>query len=293
MVDCKGFPINTKKQIYAQAFAIYALSEYYLLSSDESSLKHAQSIFGWIEQISFDPVDNGYFEAFDRDWNLLGDLRLSEKDANEKKTMNTHLHVLEAYTNLYRCWRDDLLLRQLKNLIGLFTDKIIGRNFHFRLFFDEKWNVRSDEISYGHDIEGSWLLYEAATVSEDKELIDYTSKAAINIVNVTVQEGLDQQGGVKNEAHNAGKDWWPQAEAMVGLVNAWQISGRKEYLDIAAKVWTFVKTHIIDHRNGEWFWGMDQFGSVNMNEDKAGPWKCPYHNGRAMLELAERLSRMK
>ena len=293
MVDCKGFPTNTKKQVYAQAFAIYALSEYYLLSRDESSLKTAQEIFSCIEQTSFDPVENGYLEAFDRDWTLLADLRLSEKDANEKKTMNTHLHVLEAYTNLYRCWRDERLLRQLKNLIRLFTDNITGRDYHFGLFFDEKWNVRSNEISYGHDIEGSWLLYEAAVVSEDEELINRTGKLAVSIVDVTIKEGLDNDGGLNNEAHNPARDWWPQAEAMVGLVNAWQISGRTDYLDIAANVWTFIKEHIIDYRNGEWFWGTDQFGKANVDEDKAGPWKCPYHNGRAMLELAERLSRMK
>lgn len=293
MVDFKGNPSNTKKQIYAQAFAIYALSEYYFLSRDETSLKHARRLFDCIEQYSLDPIDNGYLEAFDRDWNLLDDLRLSEKDANEKKTMNTHLHILEAYTNLYRCWRDERLLRQLKNLIRLFIDKIITSDFHFGLFFDEQWNLRSKEISYGHDIEGSWLLYEAAIVSEDEKLIRESAGIAVRMADVAINEGLDEDGGLRNEDHNADKDWWPQAEAMVGLVNAGQISGKKEYLDTAVKVWNFIKRNIIDQKNGEWFWGISQSGEVIIHEDKAGPWKCPYHNSRAMFELDERLPRMK
>lgn len=294
MVDYKGNPSNTKKQIYAQAFAIYALSEYYSLSDDESSLKHAQALFHRIERYSFDAVDNGYLEAFDRDWNLLDDLRLSEKDANEKKTMNTHLHVLEAYTNLYRCWRDERLLAQMKNLIRLFIDRILTPDLHFGLFFDEKWNMRSDEISYGHDIEGSWLLHEAAIVSRDENLVRETAEIAVRMVDVTVREGMDDDnGGLRNEAHTYDKDWWPQAEAMVGLVNAWQISGEEKYLNMASDIWTFIRKEIIDRQNGEWFWGVNKSGSAVYSEDKAGPWKCPYHNGRAMLELAGRLSHMK
>lgn len=293
MLDYKGIPVNTKKQVYAQAFAIYALAEYYLLSGNESSLKHAIGLFHNIERYSFDGRDNGYLEAFDRDWKLLEDLRLSDKDANEKKTMNTHLHVLEAYTNLYRCWRDNRLLTQLKNLIGLFNRRIITSDHHFGLFFDDKWNSRSAAISYGHDIEGSWLLYEAAIVSEDEGLIRETGEMAIRMVDAAIREGLDDDGGLRNESHDPNKDWWPQAESLVGLVNAWQITRSPAYLATAEKVWGFIRKHIIDPKNGEWFWGVNHSGEVNWREDKAGPWKCPYHNARAMLELAERLSHTK
>ena len=290
MLDHLGNPVETKKQIYAQAFAIYALSEYYLLTHNKDSLELAVGMYKLIEQYSFDPVNNGYLEAFDRDWKLLDDLRLSDKDANEKKTMNTHLHVLEAYTNLYRCWPDASLAKQLHNLIVLFRDKIVSPEGHFQLFFDEQWIVKSDEISFGHDIEGSWLLFEAAEVLGDHALVDSMKDLAVRMVDLTIAKGLDRDGGLMNEVHDPDKHWWPQAEALVGLVNAWQITGRDTYLATTVKVWAFIKSKLIDYKNGEWFWRVDRQGNINFSEDKAGPWKCPYHNGRAMLELLRRLN---
>jgi cellobiose epimerase len=289
MLDCEGNPVNTKKQIYAQAFAIYALAEYYLATKNEESLGLAISLFHLIEKYSFDGKYNGYLEAFDRDWKLLEDLRLSDKDANEKKTMNTHLHVLEAYTNLYRCWQDPMLAAQLRNLIELFRDRIINVDVHFGLFFDEQWNVKSKEISFGHDIEGSWLLHEAAEVLGDRLLIEETSQIAVRMVDTAIAQGLDRDGGLMNEAHDTDKHWWPQAEALVGLINAWQLTGNQNYFDKTLKVWDFIQNQLIDRKNGEWFWRVNREGVVNFSEDKAGPWKCPYHNGRAMLELLKRL----
>lgn len=289
MLDCEGSPVNTKKQIYAQAFAIYALAEYYLATKNEESLALAISLFRLIEKYSFDKKYNGYLEAFDRDWVLLEDLRLSDKDANEKKTMNTHLHVLEAYTNLYRCSTDPLLAKKLKNLIELFRDQIINAEMHFGLFFDEQWNVKSKEVSYGHDIEGSWLLYEAAEVLGDRHLKQQSAKIAVQMVDTAITQGLDADGGLMNEAHDSDKHWWPQAEALVGLVNAWQLTGEECYFDKTLKVWNFIENRLIDRKNGEWFWRVNRQGVVNFSEDKAGPWKCPYHNGRAMLELLKRL----
>lgn len=294
MVDSAGHPLSTKKQVYAQAFAIYAWTEYYRLTGLEESLTYARQLYALLEQHSFDPAQGGYLEAFDRDWQLLDDLRLSTKDANEKKTMNTHLHVLEAYTNLYRCWPDAGLQAQLRNLIVVFRDKIINPQGHFDLFFDEQWQVRSHEISFGHDIEGSWLLCEAADVLGDPMLLHEIQQLALVLVDKTIAEGLDHDGGLMHEANARGvcdtdKHWWPQAEALVGLVNAWQISGRTHYLVLARKVWEFIGRHLIDREQGEWFWRVNRFGQVNRDEDKAGPWKCPYHNGRALLELLQRL----
>jgi mannobiose 2-epimerase len=238
---------------------------------------------------------NGYLEAFDRDWNLLEDLRLSDKDANEKKTMNTHLHVLEAYTNLYRCWENESLQTQLKNLIVLFRDKIINEHHHFNLFFDEEWRLKSDVISFGHDIEGAWLLVEAARAIKDPVLIKDMEQKCLEIVDVTVREGLDADGGLMNEAtpkeiFDTDKHWWPQAEAIVGLLCAWQISGKETYFDTSVKVWTFIKQNMIDKQNGEWYWRVSRDRTVCFDEDKAGPWKCPYHNGRAAFEAIMRLS---
>jgi len=292
MVDFEGKPVNTKKQVYAQAFYIYALSEYFMATGKREALDQAIALFDLIEKYSFDTRYMGYLEAFDKDWNLLEDLRLSEKDANEKKTMNTHLHVLEAYTNLYRCWKDERLATQLKNLIVVFNEIVIDKSFHFQLFFDDQWNVRPHPASYGHDIEGSWLLYEAAEVTGDMELIKKAGATALTMVNQTIQEALDSDGGLMYEGSagvitNGNKDWWPQTETIVGCINAWQLSGEERYLDVALKVWNFIDAKLIDKVHGEWHWGANREGQL-CNEDKAGPWKCPYHNGRAALEIYKR-----
>lgn len=295
MVNYQGTPLHTKKQIYAQAFAIYSFVEYFLACGDPHALEEAQKLYQLIERHSFDTKLNGYLEAFDRQWSLLDDLRLSEKDANEKKTMNTHLHVLEAYTNLYRCWKEPDLAHQLKSLIVTFKEKIVNKHWHFDLFFNENWEVQSHEISFGHDIEGSWLLYEAAEVLGDATLIEEVREIAVRMADVSIREGLDADGGILNEANRHGqltdtdKHWWPQAEALVGYVNAWQLTGDQRYLEKAKNVWSFIKQHLVDVSHGEWFWRVNRTGAVNYDEDKAGPWKCPYHNGRAMLELIQRL----
>jgi len=294
MIDFLGNPTETKKQIYAQAFAIYGLSEYYKATKNEKALITAKNLFHLIEHHAFDQEENGYFEAYDRKWNLLEDLRLSAKDANEKKTMNTHLHILEAYTTLFQVWKDEQLKKQLKNLIVLFLDKFVNVHYGFRLFFDEHWNSKSDEISFGHDIEGSWLLQEAAEILGDKSLIEKTKKYANLMVDNVLLNGFDNDAGLMYEAtpegiKDADKHWWPQAEAIVGLVNAWQNSSNNKYLQKSSDVWDFIKSKIIDAENGEWFFKVNNKGQPYILEDKVGPWKCPYHNGRACLEIIKRL----
>ena len=294
MLDYKGNPTETKKQIYTQAFAIYGFSAYYKASRNKHALNAAIELFKLIETYAFDHGENGYFEAFDRQWNLLQDLRLSEKDANEKKTLNTHLHILEAYTTLYQIWKDKKLKKQLKNLIELKLDKFVNENSRFQLFFDENWNPKSDLISFGHDIEGSWLLLEAAKVLGDEQLIAKTKKVAISMVNSVMESGIDNDGGLMYEVYSGvikdtDKHWWPQAEAIVGFVNAWQISSDSKYLKKAKMVWEFNKDKIIDWKDGEWWFRVNKVGQPYLQEDKAGPWKCPYHNGRACLEIIKRL----
>lgn len=298
MLDFKGAPLQTKKQVYAQAFALYAFAEYYLASGDRRSLQAAIDLFRLIERHSFDTKDNGYLEAFDENWNLLEDLRLSEKDANEKKTMNTHLHILEAYTVLYSVWKDEQLLRQLKNLINIFIDKIINKRYRYDLFFTEAWKLQSTTTSFGHDIEGSWLLYEAGHLTGDVELAARVKDLAIRTVDQTLEDGLDEDGGLMNETEpdalkDTDKHWWPQAEAIVGLVNAWQLTGNGSYLDEAKSVWQFIKEKLIDRQHGEWHWRVNRQGEVNFDEEKAGFWKCPYHNGRMAIEVAQRFGMLK
>ncbi len=295
MLDMKGNVKDTKKQIYALAFAIYALAEYHKASQDKEALEQAISLFELIEKHSFDAAKNGYMEAYDRNWNLLQDLRLSDKDANEVKTMNTHLHVMEAYTTLYEVWPDKVLKTQLRNLIEVFLDRFIDPSGHFHLFFDENWQLKSHHFSYGHDIEGGWLLVRAAEVLTVDELLKRANQAALLLTDGALK-GMDTDGGLMNEGdslkvEDTDKHWWPQAEALIGLQNAYEISRKEEYLRLRDLSWQFIHTHILDVECGEWHWMVHKDGQVNRNEDKAGPWKCPYHNGRAMLELMTRISK--
>jgi mannobiose 2-epimerase len=294
LLDYKGNPIETKKQIYALGFAIYGLSEYYRATNDKEALEYAVKLFKTIEKQSFDKESNGYLEAFTQDWQLIEDMRLSDKDANEQKTMNTHLHILEPYTNLYRVWKNESLKKQLKNLINLFLDKIIDQQtHHLKLFFDTEWNSKSDMVSYGHDIEAAWLLHEAAMVLEDSEMLEKVSTVVPHIVQAAAK-GLQSDGSMIYETDtqtghtDTERHWWVQSEAVIGFLNHYQYCHDEESLKRALDCWSFIKKNLIDWENGEWYWSVFEDGSVNIEEDKAGVWKCPYHNSRMCMEIIER-----
>ena len=292
-ISFDGKPVDTKKQIYSQAFFIYAFTEHYRASGDESSLQTAIGLFRIIEKYSFDSELNGYFEAYSRDWVLLEDLRLSEKDENEKKTMNTHLHILEAYTNLYRVWKDDKLARQLRDLILIFIKKIVNpATNHLDLFFDECWNTKSTIVSYGHDIEASWLIDEAARVLGDQELLAQVQKTCIKIAEAAC-DGLQSDGSLVYELDKGhletDRHWWVQSEAVVGFLNAFELTENPEWLDKALKCWKYISENLVDREGGDWFWGISDDGIVNRHDDKAGFWKCPYHNSRMCLEAVNRI----
>ncbi len=293
-LDNKGNPLDTKKQIYALGFAIYGLSEYHRATGDREALDYAIMLFKSIEEHSFDKEKNGYLEALTREWNEIEDMRLSEKDANEKKTMNTHLHILEPYTNLYRVWKNDELRKQIKNLVEVFLDKILNKETnHLKLFFDENWNGKDHIISYGHDIEASWLIHEAALVLEDESLLKRVEAVVPKIANAA-GEGLQADGGMIYEKNtetgevDADRHWWVQAETVVGYINLYEYFNNEDALEKALQCWNFIKKHLIDSKNGEWFWSLKADGTINTADDKAGFWKCPYHNGRMCMELLGR-----
>ncbi|MCQ2250672.1 MAG: AGE family epimerase/isomerase [Bacteroidales bacterium] len=295
MLNADGTPQNTRKQIYAIAFAMYGLAEYYRISKKQEALDYAIGLFDVIEKYSLDTVNNGYYEAYSREWVLLEDLRLSEKDKNDPKTMNTHLHILEAYTNLYRVWREQRLHDALKNLIEVTIYKIINiEKGYFDLFFGADWSHHSLNNSYGHDIEGSWLLWEAAEVLGDDEIKELCRPICIKMAEQSLRDGVDADGGIMSEGTNgvvedSDKHWWPQAEAIVGFMNAYQLTGNEKFLDASVNSWEFVKKYIIDHDNGEWYWRVTKDDhKVYTIEQKTGPWKCPYHNSRCCMEIAER-----
>ena len=270
------------------------MSEYARATGDDEALDYAVKLFETIEKYSFDNEKNGYIEAFMRDWQPIADMRLSDKDENMSKTMNTHLHILEPYANLYRVWKDPRLERQLRNLIELFIKKILnGTTYHLDLFFDDDWTVKDEIISYGHDIEASWLIHEAALVLGDKALLKEVEHIIRHIA-MAADEGLNPDGSMIYETFVA-KDktdrelhWWVQAENVVGHFNLYQHFGDVNALDTAIDCWQFIKDKLVDHEHGEWHWSIMPDGTVNRKDDKAGFWKCPYHNGRMCLEIIER-----
>jgi mannobiose 2-epimerase len=297
-IDVDGQPINTRKQIYGQAFGIYSLAEYHLATGSETALEHAVTLFGDIEAHSYDARYGGYLEAFTRQWTLEEDLRLSEIDMNEAKSMNTHLHVMEAYTNLMRAWTSPELARKQRALLQVMMERIVSpATYHTLLFFDERWDPQSDRISYGHDIEASWLLVEAAEVLNDKALLHAVQALAVRMAEVTLSEGLDEDGGLLYEADPCGvtdarKEWWPQAETVVGALNAYQLTSEPSYLEAALRSWDFIVGHLVDREHGEWFRSVSRDGEVDREAPKVSFWKGPYHNGRACMEAVDRLGKI-
>ena len=297
-LDATGKPIHTKKQIYAQAFAIYALCAYYQLTREAQALQLAQSCFALIEQHGIDRRRQGYLEAFTREWGLIDDLRLSEKDLNYPKSQNTHLHILEAYTRLYQVDARPVVNAALRYNIEMFDKYMIDRNtHHLRMFMDLEWKDFSPGYTYGHDIEASWLIAQALESLGDDAYTQALTPTLVKIAEVTLNEGIGQHGQVLDSYDfstreiNTDTVWWVQAEALVGFLYAYATTGDSRYFDAAKNTWQFIKTYQIDHQYGEWFWLSSLDASVD-SYYKVGFWKCPYHNGRAMLEAMRYLQRI-
>ena len=294
-IAANGTVLRDRKQIYGQAFAIYALSEYHAASGLREPLDLAVVTFRHIEKHAREAKHGGYLEAFGRDWSPIADMRLSVVDQNDPKSQNTLLHIMEAYTNLLRLWPDAGLRHALTELVETMLTRVVNSvTSHLGLFFANDWTVTSDKISYGHDIEAAWLLTDAAVVLANPALIARIQPLAVKIADVTLAEGTDTDGGIYNQGSPAGitdanKEWWPQAEAVVGFLNAYQISRNERYLSAALHTWNFIETRLIDRKNGEWFRGVTRDGRLLEQELKVSFWKCPYHNGRMGLEAVRRL----
>lgn len=298
-VEATGRRLEDRKQIYGQAFCIYGLCEFYRSTGHEPALHTARSLFQLIEVHSYDATKGGYLEAFTRNWELAGDLRLSAKDDNAVKTMNTHLHVIEAYVQLYRHWPDPLLHSRIQHLLDAFHLYFIDPvSKHLRLFFTRDWQSVSSLVSYGHDIEAAWLLLQCAEIIGDEVRIRIFRKYALGIAQASL-EGIDaSDGGLWYEyapdVHQriSEKHSWVQAEAMIGFMNAYELTGDVQWLAHVMRSWEFIRLYIRDAEQGEWFWGVDEDRKPMPNQDKAGFWKCPYHNTRAFHELIQRVSRI-
>ena len=322
-VDYKGEPLDTKKQFYAIAFVIYGLTEYARAMGDREALEYALDLYDSIEEHAFDSEQNGYVEACTREWGKIEDMRLSELDANYPKSQNTHLHIMEAYANLLRCLKEMRAQEQcdyvptigsvlpvgisvppetmvnvegaLRNVISIFIDKILNpETNHLDLFFDMDWTRGAGHLeSYGHDIECSWLLHEAALVLGDENLLEKVENVVQKVAKAS-EKGLREDGSMIHEANldtghvDDDLHWWVQAENVVGWFNIWQHFGDEEAFKKSEKCWQFIKDKLVDWDNGEWYWSRHPDGSLNTIDDKAGFWKCPYHNSRMCLEIIER-----
>jgi mannobiose 2-epimerase len=299
MLDRDGRPIADRKQTYALAFALYGLAEHHAATGRPESLEQALELFRLVEEHAADPAYGGYFEARARDWSALEDVRLSEKDLNAPKSMNTHLHVMEAYAALVRAGGGAAVRGRLGAIVRLHLDRIVDpASRHLLLFFDERFTPISRAVSYGHDIEASWLLVEAAEAAGDAVLVDRARAEAVAMARVALAEGTDREhGGLFAERAEDGhlddeKHWWMQAEAVVGFLNAFEISRDEAFLDAAERTWTFVERFVVDREHGEWRWRVRRDGAPIAGLPKVEPWKCPYHNSRAALEIDARAGRL-
>lgn len=291
-LNYKGEPEDTTKHTYNQAFAIYALSSYYAASGDEQAIEIAYNLYQLIETKCKD--EYGYLEAFNRRFEPEENDKLSENGVMAEKTMNTLLHVFEAYTELYRVTRDSEVAEQLRFILDLIADKVynpeIGRQ---EVFFDRTWNSLIDLYSYGHDIEAAWLIDRGLEILGD---ISYTEK--ISPITREITENIYNRAYIDhslvNEAENGVVDttrvWWVQAEAVVGFLNGYQkLPEQKKYLDAAEDIWDYIKNYMVDKRNGsEWYAELDKEKNP-IKKPIVEPWKCPYHNGRMCFEVIRRM----
>lgn len=292
LVDKTGKPVEKIKKIYGHAFCIYAFSEYYRAFQDEKALNKASELFLLIEEKSYDSKYGGYFEAYNKDWSITENMSLSKKDLNAAKSMNTHLHILEAYTNLYRVWPNSQLETKLEELIKIMLTKVIDQENNFKLYFDRDWSSKSNIISFGHDIEGSWLIYEAALVLGNKKILSQTRATALKMASKVLLNGTAADGSIYYEFESGEIDtdrhWWPQAEALVGFINAYQLSKKDMFLEAAIKTWNYITENLLDQENGGWYWLVDENRKIS-EKAKINSWKSPYHNSRACYEVIKRL----
>ncbi|KAB7671772.1 AGE family epimerase/isomerase [Bacillus sp. B1-b2] len=301
LVDYKGEPVLPSKHVYAQSFALYGLSEYYKVTQDETVLELAKNVFSLIEEKCYSPEFGGYLEEFHADWTKKENFLLNE-GADAYFTTNSHLHIIEAYTNLYQIWPDESLLDRINNLLDIFSTKIFNMEGQYcYVAFDQNWSNTKDTFSYGHDIETSWLLTEALEVTklDRPDIVKINELMALQVS----RDGLAEDGSImdckENGLVHSNRVWWGQAEAVIGFHNAYELTKVPNYLTYSENVWKYIKDHFHDTRDGgEWYSRIDAEGQIisSLRDEKyqtpeniVDSWKCPYHNARMCLEMMRRL----
>lgn len=293
-----GEVLDARKQLYAQAFGIYAMSEYYRTTADALALEHAVTLHRLIEEHAHDREHGGYFETFTADWRRIADQTPGFTGRAIAKSQNTMMHVMEAYTSLLRVWPNAGLTHKQLQLIELMATRMVDkRSGHMRAYFNADWTPAADVFFFGHDIECSWLIVEAADVVAQGHLSPWIHTVAMDLARITAREGVDADGGLLYEASSAGvlvtdKHWWVQSEAVVGFLNAYVLTGETEFLQAFLRVWSFVEQRMVDRVHGEWYGCVTRDGLVLADPPRIGFWKCPYHNARACMEVEERLARL-
>lgn len=287
-----GTPSDTHKQVYAEGFLIYAFSEYYKISGNLQALEKAKQLYAVLHEKSKDLKYGGYFEAFSENWAPIEDTVITQGKAHQTKSMNTHLHLIEAFANLYQVSPEPALKTEIETMLSIFHEKIIPNGRTQIQFFSDDWSPTTAAVSFGHDIESAWLLLESAETIRNSAWIDKMQVLAVNMA-LEAAKGIDpEDGGLWHEntaGHlNTQKHWWPQAEAMVGFYNAYQLTGDRHFFQRSFNSWSFIKNKL-KSPSGEWLWGIDETGKPMTREGKIGPWKCPYHNSRACMEILKRL----
>ena len=294
-MDHRGDRLDDLKKIYGQAFVIYALCEYYDALGDRHALDRAIELFELIEARAGDRWHGGYAEVCHADWSVAKAVALSDKDMAAEKSMNNHLHVLEAYTRLYRVWPQPVVRERLMALIHIFQEHIVNpKHEHMDHFFDSQWQRCSDTYTFGHDIEASWLLWEAAEALSLPDVLEEIRPLVLTLARVTLEQGVDSHGGLSyegcdGEVIHAYRDWWCQAEAMVGFLNAFELTRDTRYEQAAHRMWQCIERTGMDRHQGEWYWRVDKDGKPDTTEPMVSLWKGPYHNVRACLEIVKRL----
>ena len=296
-LDKTGKPKISRNQIFGLAFVSCVLAEFYRITKKKEVLDLAMLLFDSVEKHALDSKYNGYIEAFGEDWSNLEDMRLSPADKNEPKTINTHLHILMGYTSLYRVLKEEKVKKALKNIIEVFLNKIIDtERGATTLFFALDWTHKSDNDIYGIDVETSWILWDAVNVLGDEEIIKKTKPIVLKMVEHSLKCAFDKDGGLMSSGKDekvtdTDKGWWAQTEIVIALLNAYQLTHEEKYLENALLSWDFIKKYIIDHKDGEWHARVSKDDhKPYTNEVKAGVWKCPYHNSRMCMEVAERVN---
>ena len=291
-VEYDGKVREDVKYTYNLAFAIYALSSYYAASGNEEAIRLAKEIFDVIEIRCRD--GKGYLESGNRAFEPISNEELSENGVIASRTMNTLLHVMEAYTELYRVTGLLEVRKSLERILDIYVKKIYNPVLHRQeVFFDEDYRPLIDLHSYGHDIETAWLMDRTVEVLGDTGLEKIISPITRDLTKNIYRVAFDGHS-LANECENGRVDerriWWVQAEALLGFLNGYEKDpSRKEYLKAAKAEWDFVMENVVDKRVGsEWFGEVSPQGQPDREVPIVEPWKCPYHNGRMCMEVIKR-----